>query len=111
MAETPERGGPNLLDTANTAETIYTAPATGWAILRSVTICSEQTNAEVKVTVGVHTSLADAAGRRLIRNLSLMPGQTEAIDLFVPLNTNDVVYALCDTASGATVTAGVVEGP
>jgi hypothetical protein len=111
VAETPVRAGPTLLTTANTSQTIYTN-ATTWTILRSFLIANE-TSSTVTVTVGVGTNNTDAAGKRLVLNASIDPGESlpSPPGMMVPLAATDVVYALSNTANGATVTLGVVTGP
>ncbi len=115
MAEVPKRPGPTLLTTALTSQTIYTAPGTGtWGILREITIVNETTS-PVSVTVGIGTSNTDAAGKRIVKSAIVQPG-TDPFSWggFLPIiggSTPDLVYAVCDTANGATVTLGVVEGP
>jgi hypothetical protein len=116
MAESPVRAGPTLLTTANTTQTIYTAGAVStWAILREVTIINETTGL-VKVTYGIGTTNTDAAGKRLLPvTFTLDPGGAPYTwGGFIPLiggSTPDLLYAMCDTANGATITLGLVTGP
>jgi hypothetical protein len=116
MAEAPVRGGPTLLTTANTSQTIITAGGAGtWTILRDITIVNETTGIVV-VTYGIGTSNTDAAGKRLAKSIALQPGGLPFTwGGFAPLigsgSTPDLLYALCDTANGATVTIGAVTGP
>lgn len=116
MAEAPVRGGPTLLTTANTPQAIITAGgAATWTIVRDITIVNE-TSQVVVVSVGINTAATDAAGKRIIRQVSVQPGTTPFTwGGFLPLigsgSTPDLLYAVCDTASGATVTVGAVTGP
>lgn len=115
MAEAPTRAGPTLLTTANTAQAIYTAGGAGtWAIVRDITVVNE-TSGAVIVTYGIYTSAADAAGRRLANNVTLAAGgEPFTWGGMLPLlggSTPDVLYALCNTTNGATVTLGLITGP
>lgn len=116
MAESPTRAGPTLLTAANTSQTIYTAGGVStWAILRSIIVANE-TDLTIKVSIGIGTSNTDAVGKRIVRQYEIPPNR--AIDVlegkFIPLlgsGTPDLLYAVCDTANGATVTVGHVSGP
>lgn len=115
MAESPARYGPTELTTANTPQTIITAGALNtWVIVRDITIVNE-TSGVVIVTYGIGTSNADAAGKRLLRQLSLEPSSIPYTwGGFLPLlggSSPDLLYAMCDTANGATITVGAVTGP
>jgi hypothetical protein len=115
VAETPKRAGPTLLVTAATSQTIYTAPAGGstWALLREIMVVNE-TAAAVKFSLGIGTSNADAAGKRIAKDVSLAVGGQWSWGGFMVLyggGTPDLLYAICDTNNGATVTVGLVEGP
>lgn len=116
MAESPKRAGPTLLTTANTTQTIYTAGgASTWGILRDITVANETTGL-VSFSIGIGTSNTDAAGKRIVKSVTLQAGDPPfSWGGFIPLlghaTTPDLVYALCDTANGASVTLGIVEGP
>lgn len=115
MAEAPARYGPTLLTTANTSQTIITAGATGsWTIVRDISILNETTGF-VLITYGIGTTNADAAGKRLLRTFQLAANdQPYTWGGFLPLfggASPDLLYAMCDTANGATITIGAVTGP
>lgn len=112
MAESPDRAGPTLLTAANTPQTIVSGTGVGWPIVRSIRVVNELA-VDVKITVGIYTSAADAAGRRITPpNLVLHPGESYQDDVFLPFHgATEVLYAMCDTANGATVTVGIVSGP
>lgn len=114
MAETPKRSGPTALSASSA--TIYTAlGASTWSILRSIMLCNESAT-DVQVTVGVGTTNADAAGKRILRLVQVPSYQTvDYPSLFIPLaghaSTPDLVYGFASVASALTITLGVVEGP
>ncbi len=113
MADTPKRGGPSLVGV--TSVTIYTAPvgAGTYGILRTVQVTNE-TVGTVTFSLGIGITNADAAGKRMTTNISLGAGQNWEWTGFLPIlggATPDLVYAICNTASGISVTAGVIEGP
>jgi hypothetical protein len=115
MAESPTRAGPTILTTANTTQTILTAGAAStWTIIRDITIVNEVTGVVV-VTYGIGTANTDAAGKRLLKTVSLQPSSLPYTwGGFLPLiggASPDLLYAMCDTASGATITIGAVTGP
>jgi hypothetical protein len=116
VAETPVRSGPTLLTTANTTQTIITAGGAGtYTLIRDLTIVNETTGAVI-VTYGIGTTNADAAGKHLLETLTLQPGGLPFTwGGFLPLigsgTTPDLLYALCNTANGATITVGAVTGP
>jgi urease beta subunit len=63
------------------------------------------------VTVGVGANNTDAAGQAArLTAVPIDPGESLTFG-FVPLSGTEVVYALCNTANGATVTLGLVTGP
>lgn len=118
MAETPKRAGPTTVGTTST--TVYTAPSGGstWALVRSVVIANIYASIDpVVVSVGVGTSNADTTAKRILSSAVIQPGESiEALgeSKFLVLaggGTPDLVYVICDTAAGVTVTASVVEGP
>lgn len=112
MAEAPDRSGPTLLTTGGTAQTIVSAgAASGWPIIRGISVVNETTG-DVKITLGIFTSAADAVGRRVTApNKVLHAGEEYEWEGFRPLKTGEVLYAVCDTNNGATVTAAIVTGP
>lgn len=116
MSESPVRGGPTLLTAANTPQTIVTAGgAATWTLLRDITITNE-TDSQVSVWLGIGTTNTDAAGKRLMRKVTIQPnGPPYTWGGLIPLighaTTPDLLYAMCDTANGATVTVGAVTGP
>jgi hypothetical protein len=117
MAESPTRAGPTLISAAATSQTIKTAGiADTWAIVRSILVANVHT-ASVKVTIGIGTSNTDSAGKRILSETDIGVGDTLEVLApgFLPLlghgSTPDLLYAVCDTAGGATVTLGLIEGP
>ncbi len=114
MADIPKRAGPALVGV--TSVTLYTAPvgAGTYGILRTVQVTNE-TAAAVIFYLGIGTTNADAVGKRLATNVSLGANQSPwEWTGFLPIlggATPDLVYAICNIASGITVTAGVIEGP
>lgn len=116
MAEAPTRSGPTLLTTANTTQTIVTAGgAATWTIIRDITIVNETTG-QVVVSIGIGTTNADAAGKRLLKSVTLAVASLPFTwGGFLPLigsgSTPDLLYAVCDTTNGATITIGAVTGP
>lgn len=115
MAEAPSRSGPTLLTTAATSQTITTAGGAGtWSILRTITVACVNLTA-VNITLGIGTSNADTNAKRIVDTVTVQRGQTYEWSGYLPLlgsaSTPDLLYALCDTANGATVTVGLVTGP
>lgn len=114
MAVSPTRAGPTLVGTSATAIATAGAAST-YRIIRYVIVANEL-DVSVKVTLGIYTSAADAAGRRIAR-ANEIPANTEVEigPLWMPLighaSTPDILYAICDQASAATVTVGLVDGP
>lgn len=111
MAESPNRAGPTLLTVAGTAQSIVTATSTGWPILREIIVVNELTQ-DVTITVGINSSATDAAGKRISPPaLTLHQGETFEWSGFLPLKSGEVLYAVCGTNNGATITVGYVDGP
>lgn len=115
MTEIPARGGPTLLTTAGTPQTIVTAGAAGtWTLLRDLAVTNETASA-VTVSIGIGTTNTDAAGKRRYTKWPIQPGSALLESLFGPLfgsgSTPDLLYAVCDTANGATITVAAVTGP
>jgi hypothetical protein len=117
MAESPGRTLPTLLTTANSPVTVVTAGGAGaYTIVRSLIVANE-VDSPVRVTVILGTSNTDAAGKRLLRQFTILPNKTEDVleGRYLPLmghaSTPDLLAVLCDTASGASVTAGYITGP
>lgn len=109
MAETPTRGTLTLVGTSAVA--LYTAPGSGWAVLRGVIIANELDDRPCRVTIGVHSSAADAAGRRLGKLVKVDPNKFEPVIFGLPLLASDVVYAIAAEASSATCVAEILTGP
>ncbi len=109
MPEVPARAGPTALTAAS--QTIFTAGAAAtYHVLRSIYV-TNPTTGPIAVTVGIGTSDADTAAKRIASGLPLEAGQS--VDLlgegFIPLigsATPDLLYALCSPA-GATITLGM----
>jgi hypothetical protein len=115
VAEAPARPGPAAVTAANTSQTVVVAGAAGtWEIIRDITIVNE-TDGLVTVTYGIGTTNTDAVGKRLLRKYGLSPGGLPfSWGGFLPLmggSSPDLLYIICDTANGATVTLGAVTGP
>lgn len=112
MAESPNRAGPTLLTAANTAQSIVSRTGAGWPVIRSILVVNELAQ-DVKIAVGFNTSATDAAGKRITPpNLVLHAGESYQWDGFLPMvAASEVLYAVCDTANGATITVGYVDGP
>jgi hypothetical protein len=116
VAETPKRGGPTLLVTAGTAQAAYTAPAVAgaYSMVRDIEVANE-TASPVQVTLGIYTSAADAAGRRIIKSAVIAPNDSwswaGSLHLLGSATTPDMIYAVCDTNNGATVTVSAIDGP
>lgn len=116
MAETPTRAGPTLITAANTPQTIYTAGGAGtWAIVRSIVVTNVGP-AVAKVNVGIGTSNADTAGKRIASGVEVQPAQSLEILAygFLPLAggaSPELLYAVADFANVLNVTLGMITGP
>ena len=114
MAEAPARAGPTLLTTAATSQTIITAGGAGtWTIVRTILIACVNLTA-VNVTIGIGTANTDTSAKRILDTVTIARGQSFEWSGYLPLigsATPDLLYALCDTANGATITCGTVTGP
>lgn len=118
MAETPDRVGPTALTT--TTQTILTAGAAGtWFLVREITITSTA-SAPYNVTIGLGTSNADSAAKRLCDEITIQPGQTLSLSGFKLVlkghaSTPDLIYALHRSATTPANSANIyipyVSGP
>ena len=86
--------------------TIYTAPASTTAVIRSITLCNVDS---VTRTVDVHIVQSGggvAAGKRIIdatSSGSLTAGQTLVLDNIYVLETGDIVSAIASAASAISI--------
>ncbi len=111
MPETPNRAGPTQLTAA--AAAIATAGAAGTAKkVTTIWLCNTS-GASVTVTLGIHTSAADAAARRVLSAMILDPNETKVIDGFLTLlghaTTPDVLYALASVTTVVNVYLDIVD--
>jgi hypothetical protein len=118
MAEAAVRAGPTLLTTAHTTQTIWTAGALGtYGILRTILVCHEGPvgASAINFTIGIGTTNADAAGKRIVNKATIHHGQVWSENFWIPLfghaTIPDLVYALCDTAAGVSITLAMITGP
>lgn len=115
MAEVPKRSGPAALTTSAAAQYTASTNPVLWSILRYISACNEDDTNEVLVTIGINTTLTDSAAKRIWRKVLVPANTTIEAEVFIPVRTNattpDIVYALADVASRATLILGFVEGP
>lgn len=113
MAESPTPARV-LVSSANTGTTIITAGGSGWTLVRDLTLCNE-TNGPVTVSLGMGTTNTDAVGKRQEKSLTLQPGDPSykwaGVWVLAGGGSPDLLYVVCDTANGVTVTLGAVTGP
>lgn len=113
MAELPIRAAVVTVGIAATA--VYTAGAAGtFLIVRNIHVTNE-TAAQITFTLGIGTTLADAAtGRRFYSSIPIAANSALDWSGFLVVNggaTPDLIYGLASVANAATVTLSGVSGP
>jgi hypothetical protein len=105
------RQGPTVLTTS--AQAVYTAPGTSGlkAAVRSIILCNTHDTSDVKFTLGIHTSAADAVGRRFASKWVVAPGRSEMLPYYIVINASEVIYAFADIAFGNVVVSVIENSP
>lgn len=104
MTDTAKRIGPSSV--ANTETTLYTVPASTTTIIRSIRVANTTASAAtLKMSIG-----ADAAGTRLLPDLSIPPNSVYLEDGFLAVMTAaETLRATGGTNNALTVTVNGVE--
>ena len=104
MADTAKRlGGPEAIGTSE--ETLYTVPGSTTAIIRNIHIANTTTSAAaIKMSIG-----ADAAGTRILGDLSVPANGTYDWSGFMVLAAGETLRATGGTNNALTVTVSGVE--
>lgn len=117
MAEAPTRTLPTTVGiTGAPGTTLVNAGAAGaWYIVRNMHITNE-TAAQITVTMGIGTTATDAAtGRHFFAALPIAANSTldwsGALVLLGHATTPDLLYAFSNTASACTISVSGVTGP
>lgn len=104
MADTVTAVDPIVLTTS--AVTMYTCNAATVAQIIDINVVNEHASATATLTISKGT---DGAGKRIVKGLSLAPGDVYQRTGVIKLGATQVLQAYSDTASALTFAATIVE--